>query len=848
MDEPELTPTRLARLESLFDAALSLPETARDSFIDETLPDDPVLAAELRALLDAHALSDSALVSPLHGASDIGDRWTGERLGVFEIGRRIGAGGMGTVYEGVRADDQFRQRVAVKFLRRSTEGGLAVRRFRAERQILANLQHPNIATLIDGGVTPDGVPYFVMEYIDGEPITRWADMRSLTIDERLGLFRQVCAATRAAHQKLVVHRDLKPGNILVAQDGTVKLLDFGIAKLLRDEQVPDLPTATQLGHRAFTPDYASPEQVRGLPVDTTSDIYALGVVLFELLAGVRPFALQGRSLAEIERIICDQPAPRPSSVLGADRWRVLGERSAARARRRIEGDLDAVVLMALRKEPERRYGSVDAMARDITQHLEKLPVLARPEGVGYRLAKFVRRHRLETAAGVVAVLSLIGGTIAATVQARRADAQRIVAEEQGARATELTTFLTTMLNSANPESFGKDITMRAVLDSAVLRADAMTLTPALESEIRDVIGGAYLALGELRVAEQQYLRKLAVLRRRAPGGDESTAITYSQLALVKETNGEIAAADSMLTIAESLFVRFPRSDPRDQSTSIEDRGRVLYKLGRLPEALVRFNRSLDIGRRYYPDSDSSLVPTYLNLTVVSTEAGDLVAADSLSQSALVRVRRFHGESHPLYASALSIRAGVLESLQRMEESSVAYREAIAAQGRIVGERHPAWATSVVNYADHLMRMQAWAEAAQWSRRVLALRGTALDDSSLPIASSMIYLGRALAHLDSTRAGEAMLRQAIALRTKSLPANHWLIASAEGALGEVVALDGRYAEAERLLLAAESRIVAARGPESQPAADVRQRLKDLYTLWKRPAKVAEWQERLVSKRA
>ena len=270
MADTPMSPTRLALLESLFDAVLSLPETSRELFIDESTSHDPGLAAELRALLSAHAFSDSTFASPLRTDRALSDRWIGVKLGAYEIGRQIGSGGMGTVHEAVRADDQYRQRVAVKFLNRSTEGGVAVRRFRAERQILASLQHPNIASLVDGGVTPHGLPYFVMEFIDGEPITRWCDTRSLPIPARLALFMQVCAAVGAAHRKLVVHRDLKPGNIMVTADGTVKLLDFGIEKLMRDEQVPDLPTATQVGHRAFTAEYAAPEQIRGSTVDTTA--------------------------------------------------------------------------------------------------------------------------------------------------------------------------------------------------------------------------------------------------------------------------------------------------------------------------------------------------------------------------------------------------------------------------------------------------------------------------------------------------------------------------------------------------------------------------------------------------
>ncbi len=846
MSETLLSPTRMALLESLFDAAISLPETARESFIAKSSSHDATLESELRALLAAHALSESAFASPMSSQRHASERWVGSRLGSWEIGKQIGSGGMGTVHEAVRADDQYRQRVAVKFLNRSAEGGVAVRRFRAERQMLASLQHPNIASLVDGGVTPNGMPYFVMEYIDGEPITRWCDARAMSVDGRLVLFGQVCAAVRAAHQKLIVHRDLKPGNILVTADGAVKLLDFGIAKLMRDEQLVDLPTATQIGQRAFTPEYAAPEQVTGGAVDTTADIYALGVVLFEMLTGRRPFDLQGKSLAEMERIVVETPAPRPSTLLDETRSRVLGERSLSRARRSVEGDLDAIVLMALRKEPERRYPSVDALVRDVTHHLEQQPVQARPDSLGYRVRKFVRRRKLETLAAGVAVSSLVAGTVVSVRQARRAEAQSAVATTQRNRAEEVTSFLTTMLNAANPESFGKDITMRAVLDSAVLRADSTKLSTELEAEVRGIIGGAYLALGELDVAERQFRRDLAAHRTLAPAGDYQTAIAYSKLALVEETRGKYASADSLLQQAESLYTRFPHPDKREEATTFENRGRVLYLLGKMPESLVQFRKSLALSEKYFATDDSANAPSYVNLTVISGEAGQWEAADTFSLKAIATVKRAHGVNHPMVANALSVRAGVLESLGRTEESSAAYREAMDVKRRILGPTHISYATTATNYVDHLILMKQWREAATVAREVLALRGKSLDDTTLPVQGCLIYLGRALAQLDSARAGEAYVREARALRGRSLPAGHWLLASSDGAIGEVITMAGRYAEAELLLLSAEKRLTEVRGEDAAPTRLARERLVELYRRWGKPVQMADWQRKPVQK--
>jgi serine/threonine protein kinase/tetratricopeptide (TPR) repeat protein len=840
MSDAALSATRMVLLESLFDGALALPEPSREEFIAISASHDPWLEAELRGLLAAHARTDSEFVLPVRVEHELAERYVGSRLGAYEIGRQIGAGGMGTVHEAVRADDQYRARVAVKFLRRSADSAVAIRRFRAERQILASLQHPNIASLVDGGVTPDGLPYFVMEYIDGVPITRWCEGRRLDVSSRLALFEQVCAAVRAAHQKLVVHRDLKPGNILVTADGTVKLLDFGIAKLIRDGESDGDATATQAGQRAFTPEYAAPEQMVGSAVDTTTDVYALGVVLFELLTGRRPFDLQGKTAGEMERIVTGQPAPRPSSVLSATRWQELSERSAARARRSIEGDLDAIVLMALRKEPDRRYASVDALARDVERHREQLPVQARPDSLTYRVRKFVTRRRWETMAGAAAVLSLVGGTVAALREARRAEAQAVLAKQEGARATEVSRFLTTMLNAANPESFGRDITMRAVLDSAVMRADSANLTPALEAEVRAIIGGAYLALGEIDVAERQYRLDIAAQRRLAPGGSYGLATAHAGLALVEETRGNFAAADSLLTIAERLYARFPHTDRRQEAAAHENRGRVLYQQGKIVDALTQFRKSLDLSARYFATDDAANAPAYVNFAVGAAEAGQLAVADTFSQRSIDAAKHAHGVNHPLVANAWSVRAGVLESLGRMEESSQAYRETLAVKRRILGPQHISYATTATNYADHLLQMKQWRESATVAREVLALRGTSLDDTTYPVQLCLALLGRALAQLDSAQAGERYVREARALRQRDLPSGHWLLASMDGALGEVVTMAKRYAEAEALLLRAEQRLTEARGAESIPAQLARQRLVELYRRWGKPAKVAEWQ--------
>lgn len=796
-DEPVVfSQEKFEKLEELFDRIIHLDAAARELELEHIQKDDAMLAKELATLLEMH-VSDQRLEGYPHtNVLDTSNR-VGTRVGAFVVGAQIGMGGMGTVHEGTRADAQYTQRVAIKFLRRSADDAVAVGRFRAEQQFLASLQHPNIAALLDGGVTPTGTPYFVMEFIDGAPINQWCDTHRLTIRERILLFRQVCLAVRAAHQRLVVHRDLKPGNILITDDRTAKLLDFGIAKLIGDADIQlrsDAPV-TVVGQQAFTPEYAAPEHIRGEPVDIRADIYSLGVVLFELLIGHRPIAFDSTSPLIMAEQLQSTTVPRLESALRNDRWRELGERSLERAKRKLAGDLDAIVGMALRPDLARRYPSVDAMLEDIDRYLDGRPVTARPDGAWYHVRRFVTRHALETGAVAIALASLITGVVVSQQQARRA-------ESESARAREVTTFLTTMLGASNPESFGKDVTMRAVLDSAARRLDAQKLSPELDAEVRSIIGGTYLALGEFEPAQQHLMKSLAERQQSVPKGDYETAVTLSQLSLVHESNGQYEVADSLLHLAESLYLAHPHPDVLQEVAAMENRARVLSSLGRNTEALQEVRRAFALARKRGRADDPAMASTYVNAAVITSDLGEHEEADSLASRGYELSRRAYGDEYPLTLSALEVRAGTLERVGRVAAAESAYRAVLAGRKRVLGATHPEYAFTLFNLSDHLLRRKRWAEAADLARQVLALRGVSIEDTHPAIAVSMQYLGRALDHMDSLDQGGRWLRESLALRKKTLPADHWLLASSESSIGEHLVLAKRYAEAEPLLLASE----------------------------------------------
>ncbi len=405
---------RWQKLRELLEAAQLEPPARRESFVRERAAGDAALAADVLALLAQDDELGDYLEPPASFAAAARElrphdsARVGERVGAWRLERKIGAGGMGAVYLAVRADGHFEQRAAVKLLRLGVDSPQLVERFRRERQVLAQLEHPGVAHLVDGGVTDEGLPYIAMEYVEGAPIDRWCDEQRLSIRERLELFVKVCAAVQYAHQHLVVHRDLKPGNILVNAQGEPKLLDFGLAKVL-DEDFDR--TATQTGAHALTPAYASPEQVRGEPVTTASDVYSLGVVLYELLTGKRPHEVETTSFHELARRIAEQTPKPPSEAVDAIDPSRSGATRPELARRRLRGDLDGIVLKALHKEPARRYASAGHLAEDIERHLADWPVLARGDSLLYRTRKLVQRHRALAITGALGLAALLAGLI-----------------------------------------------------------------------------------------------------------------------------------------------------------------------------------------------------------------------------------------------------------------------------------------------------------------------------------------------------------------------------------------------------------------------------------------------------
>jgi eukaryotic-like serine/threonine-protein kinase len=583
-----------SRIKAIVNDALDRPAAEREAFVDDACAGDAALLAEVRSLLAAAAEADADDHLEVSAALQRPPQWVGQRVGAWRLLREIGQGGMGTVFEAERVDGQYRARAAIKLLRHGSDHAAVLARFRNERQILAGLEHPNIARLLDGGAADDGTPWLALELVEGEAIDLHCARRGLPVDQRLALFTQVCEAVQHAHRHGVIHRDIKPANVIVTSDGVPKLLDFGIAKLLGDELAAQTLAQTLDGARLLTPYYASPEQVRGGAVTTATDVYGLGLLLYELLTGQNPHRLRSRLVQEVLRVICEEEPTRPSTLVLTG---PVGDGSTAPARaleqaralgRQLSGDLDNIVLTALRKEPAQRYASVERLQADVRAFQAGEPVAARAQTWAYRASKWVRRNRLASAAGVLAVVSLLGGTALATWQAHEARQQRDRAERRFAEVRQLAHALLFDYHDEIQLLPGSTAVRQRLLDDARQHLDSLQRDAGDDdTTLLRELGVAYRRLGELQHAESRpalgqvqasvalIATGTALLERAvalAPGdraGRYQLGLALTAAARSQVSRGAPAEARDLYSRAAGLFDTLVSEQPTEKDYRIE---------------------------------------------------------------------------------------------------------------------------------------------------------------------------------------------------------------------------------------------------------------------------------------
>jgi serine/threonine-protein kinase len=778
------------RIDELFYEALDLDPSARKTFLDQSCGADLELRNEVQSLLDASSKSlgfaQQAIVEVAR-QQEAGSELSGKRIGAYQLLRVVGAGGMGKVYLAERADQLYRQQVAIKVMLPGfgpAQGMLL--RFSAERQILANLNHPNIARLLDAGMTKDGLPYLVMEYVNGISIDSYCRQNRLSTEDRLKLFRIVCEAVEYAHKNLVIHRDIKPGNILVTPEGVPKLLDFGIAKLLDPAQGDRAETRTT--QRLMTPEYASPEQIRGDAVTTSTDVYALGVLLYELLADQRPFHLQDKSPMEAMLIVCDQEPESPSRVL--DRAAAAGKVDGGQS----NPELDNIVLMAMRKEPVRRYTSVAALASDIQAYLDGYPVQARTDAWSYRGQKFIHRHKLAVATASVAILTLIGFSIGMAWLAQKANRERIAAEQQRLTAQREAEFLASVFSAATPlEARGRPATARDLLDQGAKRIDTeLASTPEVQATMLYHIGQAYQQLGAYPQA-QALLERAHTLRRKTLGDNNlDVAETADGLARVYRLEGEYQKAEPLFR--EALAIRKKTQSPSDPQIAaiLTSLGECVYLEGRNSDAESLLREALNINHQ--PTPDSAITRNYLGL-LLSREARFTEAA-SLEKEAADIARTAEGADSPNLAVYLHNLAGTQMDMGNLAQGEASERQTLELWRKISGADHPDVAYSLNNLGWVLLAEGKWQDAEPLIAEAVAIRRKLLGEWHPLLAGSLNNWARVLQAKGDYLGAEKNFRQALEIMQMSSGSENRNVAKVWSNLGLLQLDRGDYKGAER----------------------------------------------------
>jgi serine/threonine-protein kinase len=786
---------RIDRADEIFDAVLDLPEADQAAFVERACGADSELRTRVMRLLiacrraatffDTPALQFGA---PLLEVGDLPDAPAApapQHIGNFRVVGILGRGGMGEVYLGERDDGQFEQRVALKVIQLRTAA--IVQRFIEERRILALLEHPGIARLVDGGLTADGLPYFAMELVEGEPIDQYCETRKLSLERRLELFGAVCEAVTYAHRHLVIHRDLKPSNILVTADGRIKLLDFGIAKLLSEDAVDDT-ARTQI--HALTPEFAAPEQLRNRPVSTATDVYALGVLLYILLAGQRPYDVRGRSLVEADHIICAIEPPKPSS------------RVAEPLRRRLRGDLDLIVQTALHKEPLRRYQSAADLKQDLVRFLAGLPVAARPDSAGYRTGKFVGRHRLGVTAVIAIMLLVIAWVV--TVLADRRQVQRALLEAQAGtrKAEQVTDFMLGLFQAAERgQSLTDTVTARELLSRGLLQARELTAQPELQAQMLDVIGRLHMQLND-HVQARPLLEEALQIRRGLYGELHPDVLTsMANVATVAERAQDTERAIPLRRAVLAERRRLSGADDPKSMDALHALASTLHGAGDPAEAEPLFDEWL-MRLTSHPREVAAWHADQLSAAAsLSMYRGAPDRAEAMHREALRMRRALFGDQHHLVVASLVDLSALLGQTQRLEEAEPLQREAIDILRVTYPQDHSQLANALKQHGVVLNRLQRFADAQQPLREALAMRRRMLGPDNIGVGAVEVDLAFALIMSGDYVEGEAIARDAARIYRAALGDDNSMVFFVNAHLADALRGLGRYREAEPMLLAA-----------------------------------------------
>lgn len=872
-----MEPLDWRELQSIFQQAVALPQEDRKEFLDRVCDGNLDLRNEIEALLIADQ-SQELVESPLKlDMANLDSKLVGSVIDDWKIIRQIGVGGMGTVFLAHRHTTDFQQSAALKLVKKGMDSEAVVQRFQQERKILASLNHKNIAKLLDGGMTQDGRPYFVMEHVDGLPITQYCDQHRLNISQRLNLFRAVCSAVHHAHKNLIVHRDLKPSNIIVTGSGDLKLLDFGIAKLLDDSENQQF---TRTGMQLHTPAYASPEQLINDPITTASDIYALGILFYELLTGRRPFEIK-RSEQEFRELVLTGQPVKPSDAVTeivsiTNKTQTAETISQCRStrvqglKRTLAGDLDTICMMAMHREADRRYTSASEFASDIQRHLDGLPVSARPDSRIYRLNKFIKRNKASVSIASLAVLSIILITIFYTSQLKL---QRDIAIKERQKSDEVVRFVTGLFEYSKPSRrLGRDISAKDLLDEGANRIQfELVDQPLVQQTLKQVLGEVYYKLGQEQKALDLLTDALAKQRELLGENHLDVATTKLVLALVHQDRGNYDFAAELLSQALQTKKKLLGELHFDVAEVLSVFAYMEQMRGGYPQAETYFKKGLDISEQLSNGDNVYLAKLTKQLGGFYRYLDRNSEAEPLLRKALaMQVRIYQGGPHPDINSTKRELAALLRSTGEYQESKRLYLEVIESRTKILGPDHPELGNTWNSYSLLLTRMDDYEGALAANIRFIEILKRAYSEATPSLAAayfnqaSMLrdldryseaikhyrlasetqdlvglpekhvhrafpIAGIASVYVDQKNYEEAtqLYRKVLALRRESLSDDHKTVIDAKNSLGGALTGLKRYKEAEELLLESYQQSLKTRGSKDGRTQRAMRKLIELY---------------------
>ncbi|MEJ2494039.1 MAG: serine/threonine-protein kinase [Ignavibacteriaceae bacterium] len=798
---------RWEKIGILFDEALKLDEPERTAFLQSACGDDIEMLEEVRSLIEADTniplvLKDNA------DAINISRRleYEGKVIGKYKIIKQIAEGGMGSVFLAERADGQFEQKVALKIIKPGMSSDEIIKRFQFERQILARLQHPNIARLYDGGLTDENLPYFTMEYVEGETIDEYCDKNNLSVSERLKLFTRVCGAIQYAHQNLVIHRDLKPWNIIIKKDGTVKLLDFGIAKVFTEDDLPEQAALTRTGLHVMTPEYASPEQIKGEPVTTSTDIYSLGLILYKLLTGESAYEIKSTSALELEKVICHTKPQKPSTIIKTirtqdniktERISSVRKTQADKLIKTLSGDLDNICLMALRKEPERRYPSVDRFQRDIVNYLEERPVWARQSTIRYRTGKFISRHKISVISAALLFLIVTLLTTFYMIQLRK---ERDKAELESQKAKEVAGFLKDIFKLSDPyEARGDTITVRELLEKGSQKIHReLSDQPDVKATMLDIMGQVYLNLG-LYDKSEALLKEALDIRRKINSDDVDLGKSLNSVGQLYLTKGEYDKAEPILKEALSVYENLSEKDNENYVSAIDNAAWYSNVTGDFNRSDSLYDLAIKVLRNNYKDRSELLFITMNDLALNFHEEGKYEESESLFKETLELQKKFYGDKpHPEVSTTTYNLAELLRDKGNYDEAEKLFRTSLDMDIKLNGPEHPDVAYSLQGLASIYRLKGNFKAAEKLYMQVLNMRKKFLGPEHPDVAYATYNVGLLFYSEEKYDSSKKYFEQALEMHKKLNGAKHPSVAKCIEKLSYINFRKGNYKKAENLI--------------------------------------------------